>query len=198
MKPLILLDSGHGGMINGIYQTAPAKMFVHSDATTAYEGVLNRNIKQHVIDLFKKEGIKYADVCPSEMDIPLSVRCNVINNYCNNYNKDNCLLISLHSNAGGGRGFEIWTTDGTTQSDVYATKFYNLFKQSFPSIICRQDLTDGDPDKESKFYILANSNCPAILPEWLFFDNLEDWKYQRVPINQMSYAKMIFNFVNTL
>ena len=38
----------------------------------------------------------------------------------------------------------------------------------------RKDLSDGDPDKESNFYILKNTKCPAVLTENLFQDNKED------------------------
>lgn len=194
----ILLDSGHGGMINGVYQTAPAKMFVHKDGTTAYEGLLNRYVKKYVMGLMDKEGVQYVDVCPTDLDVSLETRCDVINDYCDLYGKDNCLLISLHSNAGNGNGFEIWTSPGQTKSDQYATKFYNEFHLKFPKIIGRKDESDKDPDKESKFFILVNTDCPSILPEWLFFDNYQDWCYQRIPINQMAYARMIVDFCKTL
>lgn len=194
MKPLILIDSGHGGMINGIYTTAPAKMFLHNDGTTAYEGVLNRTIKKNVFSLLDTAGIGYIDVCPTNIDVPLVTRCKVINNYADAYGKDNCLLISLHSNAGGGNGFEIYTTPGQSNSDPYATSFTDIFAKHFPTIKIRKDMIDGDPDKESLFYILTHSLCPAILPEWLFFDNYTDWSYMRIPINQMAYAQMIVDF----
>lgn len=41
----------------------------------------------------------------------------------------------------------------------------------------RKDMTDSDPDKESQFYILKHTNCPAVLTENLFQDNREDVKY---------------------
>ena len=50
------------------------------------------------------------------------------------------------------------------------------FKFEFPNIRFRQDSQDGDLDKESQFYILKNTNCPAVLPEILFYDNYEDYK----------------------
>jgi N-acetylmuramoyl-L-alanine amidase len=35
----------------------------------------------------------------------------------------------------------------------------------------RRDLSDGDSDKESNFYILAKTRCPAVLLENFFYDN---------------------------
>lgn len=193
----ILLDSGHGGIIKGIYQTAPAKMHTHQDGSIAYEGDLNRKVKAKIMELMDIMGLPYIDICPTNLDIPLSARCEVINSYCKIYN-NNCLLISLHSNAGGGRGFEIWTTPGQNKSDEYATEFVKIFKEQFPAITVRIDQSDKDPDKESQFYILKNSMCPAILPEWLFFDNYQDWLYQRHVGNQISYARMITEFIQEI
>lgn len=198
MPKLILVDSGHGGMINGKYQTAPAKMFVHKDGTTAYEGVINRNIKKNLFAQMDAVGLPYIDICPTDLDTSLNTRCKVINTYADAYGVDNCLLISLHSNAGDGNGFEIWTTPGKDKSDGYATLFSNLFEKTFPTIKVRKDVVDGDPDKESLFYILKNTKCPAILPEWLFFDNYEDWCYMRIPINQIAYARMITEFIKSI
>lgn len=41
----------------------------------------------------------------------------------------------------------------------------------------RKDMSDGDPDFESPFYILQNTVCPAVLTENLFMDNQEDCKF---------------------
>lgn len=194
MDKIFLIDSGHGGMIDGQYQTAPSKMYHHPNGEIAYEGVINRLIKDMTMELFRKNNIRFIDVCPSEMDLDLDVRCNVINAYCDEFGKNNCLLISLHMNAGKGTGFEIWTSPGATKSDMYATMFMNEFESHFPGIRPRKDTTDGDVDKESAFYILVNSKCPAILPEWLFYDNYNDWVIQRETIKQLDYAKMILNF----
>lgn len=39
----------------------------------------------------------------------------------------------------------------------------------------RFDFSDGDADKEDNFYILKNTNCPAILLENFFMDNQVDF-----------------------
>lgn len=191
---IFLIDSGHGGMLNGAYQTAPAKMFRFPDGMTAYEGVTNRLVKDLVMKFGVQAGLKLIDICPTVLDLPLSVRVNYANELSKSFGASNCLLISLHSNAGGGTGFEIFTTKGNTLSDKYATLFYQRFATTFPKIKLRPEIQDGDPDKESDFYILKNSNCPAILPEWLFFDNVTDYEIIRNELEQQKYAKMIIDF----
>ena len=41
----------------------------------------------------------------------------------------------------------------------------------------RFDTTDGDLDKEDNFYILKNTNCPAVLTENLFMDTEKDCRF---------------------
>jgi N-acetylmuramoyl-L-alanine amidase len=194
---IFLIDSGHGGMINGVYQTDPkiGKFHVFPNGEIAREGVTNRLIKKVVIDTLTKEGFKAVDICPTELDLPLETRCDIVNLMCREYGDQNCIFISLHSNAGGGTGFEIFTSPGQSKSDLYATIFASTFHIHFPKIMVRQDLSDGDPDKESKFYVLVNTRCPAILPEFLFFDNEADWKLLKDPVTHQAYANMILDFI---
>jgi N-acetylmuramoyl-L-alanine amidase len=197
---IFIIDSGHGGMLGGKYMTDPkmGKFFKHQNGETAYEGVTNRLIKRQVIELLTSSGHKTFDSCPTELDLPLSERCDIINSICRVYGDENCVLISLHSNSGGGTGFEVWTSPGQNKSDEYATVFHNMFVEQLPDIKTRVDKADGDIDKESKFYILMNTRCPAILPEFLFFDNYEDWKLLRNPAVQKSYAVVVLRFANIL
>ena len=194
MEKIFFIDSGHGGMLNGAYLTAPAKMHRFPDGMTAYEGVTNRLVKDFVIKHGTQAGLKLIDVCPTVLDLPLQQRVNFVNDLSRLYGSANCLLISLHSNAGGGTGFEIFTTRGETLSDKYGTLFFQRFKEKFPKIQLRTDFADNDPDKEADFYIQKNTICPSILLEWLFFDNINDYEIIRSEPAQMSYAKMIIDF----
>jgi N-acetylmuramoyl-L-alanine amidase len=170
----VFIDAGHGGMINGKYQTAPAKMFDHGYGQMFYEGVSNRQFADDLKWELKQRGIPYIDVTATELDVPLSARVDIINDLYKKY--PNGILLSLHSNAGGGTGFEVWTSVGQTRSDQFAEELSEELMRSFPDIKFRKDSQDGDLDKESQFYILKNTNCPAVLPECLFYDNYEDYK----------------------
>ena len=191
-----LIDSGHGGMLNGVYQTPEknGKQYTFTNGETAYEGVLNREIKKYVIDIFEQEGLRIIDICPTQIDIELDERVDMVNLYCREYGANNCLLISLHSNAGKGTGFEIWTSEGQTKSDRYASMFGEVFMASFPDIKFRRDTKQGDIPKDAAFYILKYTKCSAILPEFLFFDMWKDYQKIKDPVYQMRYAKMIFDF----
>lgn len=193
MRRTWLIDSGHGGMIDGVYQTAPKKMYTHESGVIAYEGIINRQIKQRLLELLKTRGVHYIDLCPTELDVELDERVDIANVYHREYK--NCVLISLHSNAGKGTGFEIWTSVGQTQSDKHASMLGHELENAFPDIKFRKDMADGDLDKESQFYILKYTKCPAILPECLFFDNYSDFRKLISPVFQQRYVLAIANFI---
>jgi len=194
MKHTWLIDNGHGGnTVEGVYVTAPAKMHEHSPLEVFYEGVFNRQIKSLLVPMLWDAGMDVIDVCPTELDVPLSVRCNVINAYYERYT--NAVLISLHSNAGGGSGFEVWTSVGQTRSDEFAEILGSELVSGFHDIPFRSDTVDGDLDKESQFTILTDTHCPAILPECLFFDNYNDYLLLSNPDFREAYAKTLFNFM---
>jgi len=189
-----LIDSGHGGMdADGKYITAPAKMFRHSPTEVFYEGVFNREIKSALIRSLWNENILAIDVCPTELDLPLETRVNIINTLYEKYR--NAVLISLHSNAGGGTGFEVWTSYGQTRSDRFATGLWERFSGDFPGIRMRKDMADDDVDKEAAFYILKWTRCPAILPECLFYDNYDDFKKLENPMFKDKYVDTLKSFI---
>ena len=93
-------------------------------------------------------------------------------------------LVSIHANAAGdgsqwmsARGWECYTSVGKTKSDKIADLFYNQAQKVFFGAKIRTDFSDGDIDKESNFYILKNTLCPAVLTENFFQDNKEDVQY---------------------
>jgi N-acetylmuramoyl-L-alanine amidase len=193
MKHTWLIDAGHGGFMEGEYVTAPAKMYEHSPEEIFYEGVFNRQIKDALLRELWRNDIAAIDTCATELDLPLSVRVNIINSIYQKY--ENAVLISLHSNAGGGTGFEVWTSYGQTRSDKFAGILFSQFSLDFPDVKMRKDTSDGDVDKEDAFYILKNSHCPAVLPECLFYDNYEDYKMLDDPDFRIRYVSTLLEFI---
>lgn len=200
MKKLILLDPGHGGLINGKYVTAPAKMYAHENGPTIYEGVWNREIVQKLKYALATAGVEVIDVVNSQEDVPLKQRVETANRYAAAVGAKNALYISIHANAGGGKGFEVYTSKGETMSDPVASKFMEFMAEAFPERTARKDTTDGDADKEANFYVLKNTICPAILTESFFMDNLEDAKemltYNGIEKVFQAHLKTIYAFIN--
>lgn len=169
---LWILDAGHGGLTpEGRYTTAPKKMFKFPEFTI-YEGVVNRNITHYVKEALLSLSIDYAIVFDSIEDTSLPNRVNTADAI---YGKDKrAIYLSIHSNAGGGSGFEIFTSPGQSKSDKIANIFCDVYKKRFPNYPFRADKADGDADKEADFFVLRKTDCPSILVENLFFDNKKE------------------------
>ena len=84
------------------------------------------------------------------------------------------IFISLHCNSAenpSAEGYEIWTSPGQTEGDRLSTCIYGQIAAEFPDRAGRTDYSDGDPDKESRFYVLIHSDAPACLVEMAFISN---------------------------
>lgn len=167
----IILDNGHSGMVNGVYQTAGKRSPIWKDGRQLFEGVFNRNIVNKLHKLCQFHGIDSVVLVPEQTDISLGERVKRANKI---YSTDkSAILISVHANAGGGTGFEIFTSVGQTKSDKIAEVLIDEYAKAIPELKLRKDTSDGDKDKEAHFYILKNTNCPAVLIECFFMDTLE-------------------------
>lgn len=166
MKKLtFLLDNGHG--INTPGKRSPK----WKDGSQLFEFEFNRDIVKRVAKGLSSLAIPYKILVPEEVDISLGERVRRANAI-----KDS-ILISVHANAGGGTGFEIFTSPGETKSDSIATVFCQECEKAFPEFKMRFDHSDGDPDKEAGFYVLTKTKGPAILTENLFMDTESDCKF---------------------
>jgi N-acetylmuramoyl-L-alanine amidase len=179
---LWILDAGHGGIdAQGHYTTAPAKMFKFP-AFTAYEGAINRAIMHLVRKALIAKRIDYAVVSHPVDDNPLEQRVRMADSI---YAKDKrAIYLSIHSNAGGGAGLEIFTGPGQTDSDLIGRVFERFYREMGKAFKFRGL-------KEENFYVLRKTDCPAILVENLFFDNEEEAKYLLTFAGQQSIANMI-------
>jgi len=168
---IVLIDNGHGGLINGTYTTLGKRQDWGADGII-YEGEFNRAISAGIIEQLTQLNIPYVNIAPEYRDVRLETRVKRANQYPAN----NSFYLSIHSNAGGGEGSEIFTSPGNTRSDVIATIFGETYQNEFPDRKLRTDFTDGDLDKEQRFYVLTKTRMPAILTESFFMDNLEEYK----------------------
>jgi N-acetylmuramoyl-L-alanine amidase len=186
-----LLDAGHGGILNGKYTTAPAKMFKFPDGAEVYEGLINRQITSKVVAMIMLDGIDFGLVYDEHIDTPLAERVSIANRiYAKN---KKCIYLSIHSNAGHGNGVEVYTSPGQTSSDIVAEIFCKEYKTlPFPF---RPGLGDGDLDKEEKFYVLVNTKCPALLVENLFFDERTQADFLISEVGQMAIANVIYSAI---
>lgn len=172
-----ILDAGHGSVINNEYFCRAGGRKIITDQYAYYEGESNRAIVNRIAEKLAIAQIPFYPLAWEYEDVTLSTRISRANKIYEQNRKT--YLISFHSNAGGGTGFEIFTSPGQTRSDHIATFFGEAIRQDsfLSSFKLRTDYGDGDLDKEAKYSILTETNCPAILIENLFFDNPNDLRF---------------------
>uniref|UniRef100_UPI004056DD6C N-acetylmuramoyl-L-alanine amidase n=1 Tax=Alistipes sp. TaxID=1872444 RepID=UPI004056DD6C len=167
----VILDNGHGKETRG--KCSP----VRKDGTRLYEWLSNRKLVRLVANRLDRKGVSYDVLVPETSDVPLYERANRANHIARQHGVKNTLVVSIHSNAGGGTGIEVFTSPGTTLSDDYAELFYEEWPKMGTAFPARKDTTDGDSDKEEDFAILRKTLCPAVLVEALFMDSAADLDY---------------------
>ena len=104
------------------------------------------------------------------------------------------LFVSIHCNSAvspNAAGYEVWTSPGDTEGDALATCIYAQIAIEFPDRTGRADYSDGDPDKESRFYVLVHTNAPACLVEMAFISNDEEAALLSDVAWQTRYARAI-------
>lgn len=152
-----------------------------------YEYQYSREICKAVKAILENLGYKTAiDIEDDDLKLSqsqeLSLRCRIVNDLQKAYK--NCIYVSIHVNAAGAdgkwhnaTGWSAYTSVGITASDRLATCLYDAAKKNLEGKKLRTDYTDKDPDIESNFYVLKNTNCPAVLTENFFQDNKDDVDY---------------------
>jgi len=185
-KYLWLFDPGHGGMINGEYQTPGKRSPKFEDGRQLFEGEFNRAVVKRMGALCTEAGYDWLNLVDTEMDVPLRSRTDLANDiYRRNLQQDGlpCIFVSVHANAhtptgklefNSAHGWEVFTTEGETKSDRVATVFYEEMEAVFPEKRFRSDYSDNDPDKEVNFFVLRKTVMPAILTENFFMTNREE------------------------
>lgn len=193
-----LIDAGHGGLdANDKYTTDPKKnkRYKFEDGLEILEGVTNRAIAQKLWLKLQKAGISFALLYDEVADVSLTERVRRANKLAD---KSRCCLISIHSNAGKGRGFEFFTSPGFTKSDTICALFIEQYRRSFPEFPFRVDKTDGDDDKEEKFTMLTGPVCPSILIENLFFDTRSEAEFLLSDVGQERLAEAMYQSILTV
>lgn len=191
-KFIWLLDAGHGGVINGVPQTA-GKRSPDWDKGILYEGVSNRSFVRELMILCEKAGIRAVELVPELEDISLRERVNRVNKY------RNAVLVSVHSDAfskESANGWSAYTYHGQSKSDKVATVMYKHAMKA--KLNLREDYSDGDPDKEANFYILRNTNCPAVLVENLFMTNKKDYATLNSKKGRATLIKIMFETIKEI
>jgi N-acetylmuramoyl-L-alanine amidase len=159
-KPVVVLDPGHGGY----------------DPGATYNGLKEKdlNLALAIKVASRLDGVK--TLLTRERDIYVSLADRVALSRRAEAN----LFISLHANAGGGKGFESFIYRGLGAKDP-AVLMQQLLHRAVMKAIDRWEITDRGL-KRASFYVLRSNPRPAILIESLFLDNLREAQIWREPL----------------
>lgn len=130
------------------------------------------------------ENIETILLVPEDEAISLEERVKRTNKICKEA-KDagkQCILISIHNNAAGSgakwmnaSGWSVWVSNNCSAN---SKKFAQLiYDQALAFNLKGNRCVPKEHYWTSNFYILKNTNCPAVLTENMFQDNKEDVEF---------------------
>ena len=128
------------------------------------ESVENRKVGDLVISKLRLLGHTVID-CSCNYSNNVNTQLNEVVRQANKQHLD--LFLSLHLNAGGGVGAEIYTTNPSGASEK-AKKLINVY--------CEKTGLKNRGYKTGNFYVLRNTKAPAMLLEMAFVDSENDFK----------------------
>lgn len=189
----VILGTAHGKNVAG--KRSPDGIFEEWQYSREIVGLVRRELEAKGFKVF-------VDMQDSEVPLPqtaeLRARCKYVNELCEKYGTKNCIYVSIHVDAASSGewknagGWTAYTSPGRTLSDILATYLYEAAEKHLAGYAAkmeegkkkglygsnqkpfRKDTTDGDPDKEARFYVLVRTKCAAVLTENLFQDNKAD------------------------
>ena len=193
-KYLWIFDNGHGGVIDGVYQTQGKRSPVWPDGEVLYEGEFNRAIVDRLMVLCEANSIDAVNLVATRKDISLSERVETANKLAKSSDKP-CIYVSIHANGfdqESANGWSVYTSNGTTKSDEIAKILLDKATAEFPDEYMRGI-------KESNFYVLKNTSMPAILSENFFMTNFDNCHKYLLPENGRDrIAKIHFEMIQQL
>ncbi|MBR5964132.1 MAG: N-acetylmuramoyl-L-alanine amidase [Bacteroidaceae bacterium] len=196
MKPLIIIDNGHG--VNTPGKRSP----VWPDGSQLLEGRWTRNIARDVVERLLLLGYDARLLVPEERDVPLTVRIKRAREWvCEHKQRGGIaaqrLMVSIHANASAAlptaddapsssrkpSGWEAFMHGSDANCRELGCELYRkaleLLPERFPIRTRSGNARRGIPlfPKRAEFYLLAYAPCVAILTENLFMDNADDCRY---------------------
>lgn len=180
------MDNGHGGIIDGIYQTQSQhkKSPKLPDGTVLFEGDWNRKIVNKILKLSEFLDIEIINLVPEITDIDLDERAKRANSY------DNAFVISIHMNGTD----EFFTTEKRGITTFYYR--HNIGRRY--AWIFQDYISDVIPNRgifEKGFRLLTRTKHPALLLECGFMNNLEDVLYLKTDKGMSKLASSILNAI---
>jgi len=168
-----LLDPGHGGIINGVYQTAGKRSPKFPDGKVLYEGVFNRDVVGRIIKLCQDNDIDNINLVDTNEDMSLRHRVTKANLF--HKENRNSIYVSVHANAfGNGKDFN--SAGGICSFHHHKSRSGKKLAEILqPHLAAKTGFKDRGVianDRWANFYVLRKTWMPAVLSENGFMTNL--------------------------
>lgn len=171
MSKKVFIGVGHGGSDSGA-----VKYIIEKEYTL--------KVAKLVAEYLKARGIEYKLSRTADVDTDMNSKVKM----CNDYKPD--LIIDIHFNAGGGKGFEVYRYSGGGTSLTLANNINAEVKKIMSS---RGVKTRLGSDGKDYFAIIRDTNAPAVLLEGGFVDSKSDANFIKANYKKLAeaYAKGI-------
>tara|TARA_R110000751_G_C13701425_1_gene473399 strand:+ start:60 stop:677 length:618 start_codon:yes stop_codon:yes gene_type:complete len=194
-----LLDPGHGGIIDGVYQTAGKRSPIFPDGSVLYEGDFNRSVVKHLLKFCRSGNTEVVDLVDSLEDISLRKRVAEANKI--HREKGNCIYLSIHANGfGSGRDFN--KAKGICTFHHHKSSGGKTLAESLQKHLCNltsfRDRGVVSNEAWANFYVLRKTNMPAVLSENGFMTNCEDARALMDPAVQRNIALAHYNMIREI
>lgn len=171
MAKKVYISVGHGGKDSGAVKFIVEKEY-------------NLKIAEALAEYLKAKGVEYKMSRTTDIEIDLNDKIRD----CNAYNPD--LVVDIHTNAGGGKGFEVYRYSGGGTSLTLANNINAEVKKIMSSRGVKTKLGSNGKDY---FAIIRDTNAPAVLLEGGFVDSKSDADFIKANYKKLAeaYAKGI-------
>lgn len=169
----VILDNGHGSDTPG--KCSPDKRL--------YEWSWNRDIVSRISARLNELNIPNEILVTEDFDVPLSERVKRVNKMSLMAKKQGLepILISIHINAAGNSGWKSangWSVWVSNNASIKSREFAQILYAEAEELGLKGNRsTPKERYCTSNFYILKNTNCPAVLTENMFQDNKDDVEF---------------------
>ena len=169
---VILTDPGHG------IDTAGKR----SPDGRLREYKYAREIAAEVVKRLKTMDYNAQQLVTEENDISLGTRCKRVNDICKHFGASNVLVVSVHCNAAGAdgkwldaRGWQACVSLNASAKSKQLASY--LFDEAQAQGLKMRSPKPGQKWWAQNLAICRDTNCPAVLTENLFQDNLSDVEF---------------------
>ena len=171
MSKKVFIGVGHGGSDSGA-----VKYIIEKEYTL--------KVAKLVAEYLKARGVEYKLSRTADVDTDMNSKVKM----CNDYKPD--LVIDIHFNAGGGKGFEVYRYSGGGTSLTLANNINAEVKKIMSSRGVKTKLGSNGKDY---FAIIRDTNAPAVLLEGGFVDSKSDANFIKANYKKLAeaYAKGI-------